>query len=104
MSMLKDAVEQAVRSAAANPSIPLDPAGVRQVAEAVSAALPAPVAVELLWPQLARYAVSIAGSVLVGRGLVAESDWPVIAGAVLALAPPLYRSLATWAARRKAAA
>ncbi|MFG1454463.1 hypothetical protein V5F44_19745 [Xanthobacter sp. V2C-8] len=104
MSMLKDAVAQAVRAVAANPSVPLDASAAPQVTAAVVAALPAPAAIEPLWPQLARYGVSILGSVLVGRGLVAESDWPVIAGAILALAPPVYRSITTWAARRKAAA
>ncbi|MDQ0507435.1 Pam3-gp28 family putative phage holin [Xanthobacter agilis] len=104
MSLLTTAISQAVQSAADNPSVPLDPAAAPQVAAAITAALPAPAAVEPLWPQLARYGVSILGSILVGRGLVAESDWPVIAGAILALAPPVYRSLTTWAARRKAAA
>ncbi len=104
MSLLKDAVAQAVRAAAANPSIPLDARAAPQVAAAVVADLPAAAALEPLWPQLARYAVSILGSVLVGRGLVADTDWPVIAGAILALAPPLYRTVSTWAARRKAVA
>lgn len=104
MSMLKDAIAAAVATAAARPEVPLDPAAAPQVAAAVAADLPAPAALEPLWPQLARYAVSILGSILVGRGLVAESDWPVIAGAILALAPPLYRTVSTWAARRQAAA
>ncbi|WP_454917417.1 Pam3-gp28 family putative phage holin [Xanthobacter sediminis] len=102
MSMLKDAVAAAVQSAAANPSIPLDPAAAPQVVAAVTAALPSSAAMEPLGPQLARYAISILGSVLVGHGLVAESDWPVIAGAILALGPPVYRTITTMLARRKA--
>ena len=104
MSMLKEAVAKAVKSVAANPSVPLDPSAAPQVAAAVTAALPSSAALEPLWPQLARYAVSILGSVLVGRGLVAESDWPVIGGTILALAPPVYRTVSTWIARRQAAA
>jgi len=102
MSLLETALTRAAAVAAARPEVPLAPAAALEVADAIAEVLPPPRALEPLWPQLARYAVSIAGSILVGRGLVAESDWPVIAGAILALGPPVYRTVSTWLARRGA--
>lgn len=66
----------------------------------IAKAMPAPLALESLWPQMLRYAITIGGSVLVGRGLVTAADLEIIAGAALALAPPLYRTASTWLARR----
>lgn len=66
----------------------------------IAQAMPAPLALESLWPQMLRYAITIGGSVLVGRGLVTAADLEIIAGAALALAPPLYRTASTWLARR----
>ncbi|WP_323034093.1 hypothetical protein [Pararhodobacter sp.] len=101
-SKLESALLKAAESAALLPSVPLAPAYAPKVAAAIAEAMPAPQAMEALWPQLARYAIAIGGSILVGRGLVTAADWEVIAGAALALAPPLWRTVSTWLARRKA--
>lgn len=51
--------------------------------------------VEALWPQLFRYGISIAGTVLTTRGVMEASEWEVIAGALTAIAPIIYRIVTT---------
>lgn len=105
---IASAVEDALKTAALDPTIRIEPVAVPAVADAVTAAVSAQttqasIADQPLGPQLVRYGISILGSILVGRGLVDGQDWPVISGALLALGPPVYRAVQTWLARRRAA-
>ncbi len=102
-NLVETALRKAAEAAALRPDVPIFPAAAPEVAQAIAEALPAPQALESLWPQLARYAIAIGGSILVGRGLVTAADWEVIAGGALALAPPIWRTVSTWLARRKVA-
>ncbi|WP_454919203.1 hypothetical protein [Xanthobacter sediminis] len=104
MSLLKDAVTQAVQSAAARPDVPLDPSAVDAVVTAVTQALPAPAGMEPLWPQLMRYAISGLGAAIGGIGVVSADTAPIIAGAIIYSVPPVYRIIRTWIARRQASA
>lgn len=63
-----------------------------------------PKALEPLAPQLVRYGVTIAGSLMTGAGLATETDVQTIAGALMAILPPLYRIITTILARRRAGA
>jgi len=101
---IQDAIRAATKVVAAQHDNSLTAAQAPALAAAIAEQMPEPKALESLWPQLARYAVTIVGSFLVGRGVVAESEWPIIAGGILALAPPLYRTISTWVARRAKAA
>jgi hypothetical protein len=92
----------AVAAVAARNDVPLSPSAAPAVTAALAEQLPAPLALEALWPQLARYAVSIAGAFLASRGWVEAADWQVIAGAILTLAPPAWRTITTLLARRVA--
>ncbi|MEW6121662.1 MAG: hypothetical protein AB1698_03555 [Pseudomonadota bacterium] len=92
----------AVTAIADRPDVPLAPSAAPAVTAALAEQLPAPQALEALWPQLARYAVSIAGAALASRGWVDAADWQVIAGAFLTLAPPAWRTITTLLARRSA--
>lgn len=57
---------------------------------------------QALWPQLLRYAITIAGTVVTSYGVMNAGEWEVIAGAVLAAAPIVYRVGTTLLARAKA--
>lgn len=102
MSQIASAVLTAVASAAARPDVPLSPNQVTPVAAAITEALPAPAALESLWPQLLRYGISMAGTALAARGIGAEADWQALGGAVIAIAPVVWRIATTLIARRKA--
>jgi hypothetical protein len=58
-------------------------------------------ATEALAPQLLRYGVTILGSLLTGAGLASEADMQIIAGALMALLPPLYRIVTVVTDRRR---
>lgn len=77
-----------------------DPVAIPNV---VVQSLPAPKAMEPLWPQLARYAISIAGTLLASQGYADANDVNIIGGALMTIGPPLYRVITTLIARRKAA-
>lgn len=55
---------------------------------------------EPLWPQLLRYAISLAGTAVTTYGVMNASEWEVIAGAITAAAPIVYRVVTTMLARR----
>lgn len=112
MTQIASAVLTAVASAAARPDVPLTANQVAPVAAAITAALPDPKALESLRPQLARYAISAAGTVLATRGIGDVADWQSLASAVhdnwqalsgagIAIAPLLWRIATTLIARRK---
>ncbi|MGU3495945.1 hypothetical protein ACLBXM_18035 [Xanthobacteraceae bacterium A53D] len=103
MTDLTTAVIKAAESAAARQNIPLHRADAAPVALAIAQAMPAPKAMEPLWPQLIRYGVSMLGTALAARGVGTEADWEVLAGIIIAAAPPAYRVISTMIARRKAA-
>ncbi len=113
MSTLETAVLAAAATAAARPDVPLTAANAAPVAAAITEALPPPAALESLWPQLTRYAISAAGTALAARGIGEVSDWQTLASAVhdnwqaivgagMAIAPVVWRIATTLVARRKA--
>lgn len=101
MSQIASAVLTAVSTAAARNDVPLSKDAVAPVATAIIEAMPAPAAMEALWPQLLRYGISMAGTALAARGIGAEADWQAIGGAVIAIAPVVWRIGTTIIARRK---
>ncbi len=113
MSKIASAVLAAVAAVAARPDIPLSTNQVAPVAAAITDALPPPAALESLWPQLARYAISAAGTAFAARGIGDVSDWQTLAAAVhdnwqaiggvgVAIAPVVWRIATTLLARRPA--
>ena len=57
---------------------------------------------QALWPQLLRYAITMAGTALTSYGVMSAGEWEVLGGAVLAAAPIVYRVGTTLFARAKA--
>lgn len=102
--LIAEAVKTAIARAAMNPSTSLKPRDAPAVAREVAAALPTPAALEPLWPQLARYAITIAGTAVASKGWVSAEDWTALSGALLAAAPIVWRVGATLLARRSAQA
>lgn len=121
-TLLQKALTGAVTAVARDDSNSLAPRDAPVVAEAIAQKLPQPKAMESLWPQMARYAISGFGVALTARGLGTElewhtfansiidvivgagdaDDWKVVVGGIIALAPPAYRAVSTWLARRRA--
>ncbi|WP_029002715.1 hypothetical protein [Azorhizobium doebereinerae] len=100
MSNIASAVLAAAAAAAARPDVPLAAGDVAPVAAAITEAMPAPAGLETLWPQLVRYAIAMAGTALAARGLGEAADWQALSGAVIAVAPVVWRIAATLLARR----
>lgn len=118
-SLLQKALTGAVTAVARDDNNSLAPKDATVVAQAIAQKLPEPKALESLWPQMARYAISGFGVALAARGLGTEvewnvlansiidvatgagdaADWKVVVGGIIALAPPTYRAVSTWLAR-----
>ncbi|MEW6258147.1 MAG: hypothetical protein AB1592_19515 [Pseudomonadota bacterium] len=101
-SLLTDALKGAAEAVARRADVPLSPADAATVADAISGQMPAPRALEPLWPQLVRYGVSMLGTALAAHGIGDDATWQAVAGGIIALAPPVYRIVTTWLARRRA--
>lgn len=119
-SLLQKALAGAVTAVARDDTNSLAPRDAPAVAQAIAQQMPEPKALESLWPQMARYAISGFGVALASRGLGTElewgtfatsiidvvtgagdaDDWKVVVGGLIALAPPAYRAVSTWLARR----
>lgn len=100
MSKLTDALTAALTAVAHNPTNSLAVADASVVAQEVAQQLPPPAALEALWPQLARYAISILGAALMARGVGDAATWQALSGGLIAIAPPAYRVVTTLIARR----
>jgi len=98
------AVEKAVSMAAQSPDTALVRTDAPAIAEAVKDALPAPRAMESLWPQILRQAMVFLGGLVVAKGWVRAEDWSILSGALLAAAPVVWRVVSTWRARASAKA
>lgn len=101
--LLTTALQGAAAAVAARADVPLSPADAGIVADALSQQLPKPAALEPLWPQLVRYGVSMLGTALAARGIGDDATWQAVAGAMIALVPPVYRIISILLARRAAA-
>lgn len=100
MSKIASAVLAATVAAAARRDNSLTPADVAPVAAAITKALPPPLALEALWPQVGRSLLMIAGGALTTYGVVDAEQWTIISGALLAIGPVLWRVATTYIARR----
>ncbi|MEP9378374.1 hypothetical protein ABLE91_16785 [Aquabacter sp. CN5-332] len=119
---LTDALTGAATAVARDPDNSLTIADAGKVANAMAQQMPAPRALESLWPQLMRYGISGLGVALASRGIGPEldwqaaataivdvvtgqgdaADWKVTLGSAIAIAPPLWRTATTWWSRRLA--
>lgn len=96
------AVEKAVSKAALSPETELVRKDVPAIADAVKDALPAPQAMESLTPQWIRYGIAIGAAYIAGKLGGDSKTWEALGFTVVALAPPVYRTVTTWLARRPA--
>ncbi len=99
---LDQIVDKAVNKASQSPSNELLRKDAPAVAEAIKDAMPAPRAMESLWPQVFRQALVFVGGLIVAKGWVSSEDWAVLSGAVLTTAPVIYRIASVLLARFKA--
>lgn len=97
--LIAAAIEAAVSRVAQSPDAALDRKDAPAVAEALKEQMPAPLALEALWPQLLRQGIVFAGGVVVGKGWLSAEDWQMVSGLLIAAAPVVYRVAATWFAR-----
>ena len=95
-------VEQAVSTAARSPQTELVRKDAPAVAEAIKDAMPAPQAMESLAPQWLRYGIAIGAAYAAGKLGGDSRTWEGLGFAVVALAPPVYRTVTTWIARWRA--
>ncbi|MEP9376220.1 hypothetical protein ABLE91_05880 [Aquabacter sp. CN5-332] len=101
--ILTDALKGAAIAVARRSDNSLDVADATKVASAMAQEMPAPAALESLWPQLVRYGITMLGTALAAHGVGDEATWQAVAGGVIAIAPPIWRIGTTWWERRKVA-
>lgn len=99
-TIFAQALAGAVAAVAKRTDVPLDPSAAPAVAEALAQQLPAPQAMESLWPQVMRQGLVFVGGVVVATGWVGAEDYAVLSGAVIAAAPVVWRIATTLLARR----
>lgn len=90
-------------AAGASADMEITPEGAAEAAQIVAQQIPTAAqaaALEPLWPQLVRYGVSILGTAMAARGIGEAADWQALGGALIAVAPILYRICRTMIARR----
>jgi len=92
-------VDKAISKAAQSSSNDLTKQDAPLVATAVKDALPAPQAMESLAPQWLRYGIAIGAAYIAGKLGGDSKTWEALGFALVALAPPVYRTITTWIAR-----
>ncbi|MCJ8143806.1 hypothetical protein MKI84_12855 [Ancylobacter sp. A5.8] len=95
-------IERATATVARRSDVALSPSDVKPVAEAIARQMPAPAALEALWPQNLRIALVALGGAGVGAGWYSQSELEAIVGLCMIVVPWAYRNIETLIARHRA--
>ena len=100
---LRTAVQTKLESlTASHPEATMSPDAIQELTNDIVKDFPALEAFQPLMPQWIRYFIGYVGAFLTTRGVIESSLYEAIAGAVIMLAPPIYRTIMTRVRRRSA--